>query len=490
MAEDNAEGSNPGTFGAFGDWVSKTFGDTGVDDVARLAATYGLANSSFAQSQAKPTGYQGTIPRYTAYRKGVPTGLTRGTLEGANTTDYQRGFKSPPRITRQQYTPYEENRRPGAYGRRYFTDTTYAKQGDDLANEAARSLTNRQAEALFDFNENNPIRRDAMFDRAAENRAARTEQQFMEDMQNAYDQGASPATPEGMEQAPTQYAAMAEGAGGIQQLAAGGIVGRNNTDTSKSAGGLSSILDRIRTQQAQPVAVVEKIRQQPQAKPPQPQAKPPQMPQGGPPPQMPQGGPPPQMGQRPPMQGQRPPMQGQRPPMQGQRPPMQGQRPPPQMGQRPPMQGQRPPQRPMGQMPQGQRPPMQGQRPPQRPMGQMPQGQRPTNLARGGQVQAGRDGRYNVGGIVGLPSGGRYLNGMTDGMADQRPATIDNNAPAALSDGEFVIPADVVSHMGNGNSNAGADALSKMLEDVRQERTGSTQQGREIDPAQFFPTRS
>ena len=454
MAEDNAEGSNPGTFGGFGEWVSKTFGATGLNDVATLGATFGLANSSKAKSEAKPTGYQGTIPRYTAYRKGVPTGLTRGTIEGANTTDYQRGFKSPPRIVQQQYTPYEENRRPGAYGRRYFTDTTYAKQGDDLANEAARSLTNRQAEALFDFNENNPIRRDAMFDRAAENRAIQTEQQFMEDMQNAYDQGASPAAPEGMEQAPTQYAAMAEGAGGIQQLAAGGIVGRNNTNTSKSAGGLSSILDRIRTQQAQPVAVVEKIRQQPQAKPPQPQAKPPQMPQGGPPPQM----------------GQRPPMQGQRPPMRGQ-------------------------------MPQGQRPPMQGQRPPQRPMGQMPQGQRPTNLARGGQVQAGRDGRYNAGGIVGLSmggtvmdevygNGGRYLNGMTDGMADQRPATIDNNAPAALSDGEFVIPADVVSHMGNGNSNAGADALSKMLEDVRQERTGSTQQGREIDPAQFFPTRS
>ena len=443
MAEDNAEGSNPGTFGAFGNWVSKTFGDTGVQDVARLAATYGLANSSFAQSQAKPTGYQGTIPRYTAYRKGVPTGLTRGTIEGADTTDYRRGFKSPPKITRQQYTPYEENRRPGAYGRRYFTDTTYAKQGDDLANQAARSLMNRQSEALFDFNQNNPIRRDEMYDRDAENRAARTEQQFMEDMQDAYDRGASPATPEGMEQAPTQYVGIAGGAGGIQQLAAGGVVGRNNTEAPKSTGGLSSILDRIRTQQAQPVAIVEKIRQQQQAKPPQPQAKPPQ-PQGKPP-QMPQGGP------------------------------------PPQMGQRPPMQGQRPPQRP--------------------PMGQMPQGQRPTNLARGGQVQAGRDGRYNAGGIVGLSmggtvmdevygNGGRYLNGMTDGMADQRPATIDNNAPAALSDGEFVIPADVVSHMGNGNSNAGADALSKMLEDVRQERTGSTQQGREIDPTQFFPTRS
>jgi hypothetical protein len=41
-------------------------------------------------------------------------------------------------------------------------------------------------------------------------------------------------------------------------------------------------------------------------------------------------------------------------------------------------------------------------------------------------------------------------------MADKVPATIDGTQEARLSDGEFVIPADVVSHLGNGNSNAGA----------------------------------
>ena len=49
-------------------------------------------------------------------------------------------------------------------------------------------------------------------------------------------------------------------------------------------------------------------------------------------------------------------------------------------------------------------------------------------------------------------------------MADQIPATIDNNQPAALSDGEFVIPADVVSHLGNGNSDAGAKNLYSMMD--------------------------
>jgi hypothetical protein len=59
---------------------------------------------------------------------------------------------------------------------------------------------------------------------------------------------------------------------------------------------------------------------------------------------------------------------------------------------------------------------------------------------------------------------GYYLGGATDGMADQIPATIDNMQPAALSDGEFVIPADVVSHLGNGNSDAGAQNLYSMME--------------------------
>ena len=81
---------------------------------------------------------------------------------------------------------------------------------------------------------------------------------------------------------------------------------------------------------------------------------------------------------------------------------------------------------------------------------------------------------------------GYYLGGPTDGMADQIPATIDNMQPAALSDGEFVIPADVVSHLGNGNSDSGAQSLYSMMERVRTDRTGNPEQGREIDPNKYL----
>ena len=82
---------------------------------------------------------------------------------------------------------------------------------------------------------------------------------------------------------------------------------------------------------------------------------------------------------------------------------------------------------------------------------------------------------------------GYYLGGPTDGMADLIPATIDGNQPAALSDGEFVIPADVVSHLGNGNSDAGAKQLYSMMDRVRDERTGTTKQGPEINPTKMMP---
>ena len=82
---------------------------------------------------------------------------------------------------------------------------------------------------------------------------------------------------------------------------------------------------------------------------------------------------------------------------------------------------------------------------------------------------------------------GYYLGGPTDGMADLIPATIDGTQPAALSDGEFVIPADVVSHLGNGNSEAGAQQLYSMMDRVRDERTGTTKQGPEIDPTKMMP---
>ena len=90
------------------------------------------------------------------------------------------------------------------------------------------------------------------------------------------------------------------------------------------------------------------------------------------------------------------------------------------------------------------------------------------------------------GGIAKLQKG-RYLDGETDGMADEVPAMIDNEQPAMLSDGEFVIPADVVSHLGNGNSDAGAKVLEDMMDRVRKARTGTTKQGPEIDPKEFLP---
>ena len=81
----------------------------------------------------------------------------------------------------------------------------------------------------------------------------------------------------------------------------------------------------------------------------------------------------------------------------------------------------------------------------------------------------------------------RYLDGHSDGMADKVPANIDGRRPAALSDGEFVIPADVVSHLGNGNSNAGAKRLYKMMDDIRAARTGNHKQGKQINPDKFMP---
>ena len=85
----------------------------------------------------------------------------------------------------------------------------------------------------------------------------------------------------------------------------------------------------------------------------------------------------------------------------------------------------------------------------------------------------------------GIADAGRYLQGKTDGMADEIPSSIDGEQPAALSHGEFVIPADVVSHLGNGNSDAGAQKLYEMMSRIRQARTGSSEQGKEINAEEF-----
>jgi hypothetical protein len=95
--------------------------------------------------------------------------------------------------------------------------------------------------------------------------------------------------------------------------------------------------------------------------------------------------------------------------------------------------------------------------------------QEATNMATGGIAQP------------------RYLQGASDGMADKIPSSIDGKQKASLSHGEFVIPADVVSHFGNGNSDAGAQKLYDMMSRIRKARTGNSEQGKRINPDKFMP---
>jgi hypothetical protein len=88
--------------------------------------------------------------------------------------------------------------------------------------------------------------------------------------------------------------------------------------------------------------------------------------------------------------------------------------------------------------------------------------------------------------VQGRAKGG-YLDGQGDGMSDSIPATIEGKQPARLADGEFVVPADVVSHLGNGSSKAGSKRLYAMLDKVRHARTGNKKQGKEINPSKYMP---
>lgn len=91
------------------------------------------------------------------------------------------------------------------------------------------------------------------------------------------------------------------------------------------------------------------------------------------------------------------------------------------------------------------------------------------------------------GGLLSLHRGGNFLSGRGDGMSDDIPAMIGTKQPARLADGEFVIPADVVSHIGNGSSKAGAEKLYAMMDKIRQERTGRKRQSPQINAAKYLP---
>jgi hypothetical protein len=99
---------------------------------------------------------------------------------------------------------------------------------------------------------------------------------------------------------------------------------------------------------------------------------------------------------------------------------------------------------------------------------------------------------FAEGGMAAMPeyqAGGKLLRGPGDGMSDDIPAVIRGKGVqrAALADGEFVIPADVVSHLGNGSTEAGAKKLYKMMEQIRRARTGTGKQAPQVNPDKFLP---
>jgi hypothetical protein len=103
------------------------------------------------------------------------------------------------------------------------------------------------------------------------------------------------------------------------------------------------------------------------------------------------------------------------------------------------------------------------------------------------EIEEAADGgimRYNLGGYS---DGGRMLKGPGDGMSDSIPASIAGKQPARLADGEFVIPADVVSHLGNGSTDAGAKKLYSMMDNIRKARTGKKKQAPQVNVDKYLP---
>jgi len=105
--------------------------------------------------------------------------------------------------------------------------------------------------------------------------------------------------------------------------------------------------------------------------------------------------------------------------------------------------------------------------------------------------------RYAQGGILNLRPQRKSLDpmftqGAGDGMSDSIPAYIDGagkrpHEPIKVADGEYIVPADAVSHLGNGSSNAGAKKLDGMIAKVRKARTGKTKQPGAVNTARFMP---
>ena len=79
------------------------------------------------------------------------------------------------------------------------------------------------------------------------------------------------------------------------------------------------------------------------------------------------------------------------------------------------------------------------------------------------------------------------IKGNGGGMDDKVPGMIGNQQPVAVSPGEFIVPADVVSGIGDGSTDAGVEELYGMMDRVRQDRTGTKQQPQPVNKAKVMP---
>jgi hypothetical protein len=100
-------------------------------------------------------------------------------------------------------------------------------------------------------------------------------------------------------------------------------------------------------------------------------------------------------------------------------------------------------------------------------------------------MEAAVEQNFAKGGLGALPP--RFLSGGGDGMSDSIKARIGGVQEARLADGEFVVPADVVSHLGNGSSKAGAKKLYAMMDKIRKARTGRKSQAPEVNARKYMP---
>jgi hypothetical protein len=96
--------------------------------------------------------------------------------------------------------------------------------------------------------------------------------------------------------------------------------------------------------------------------------------------------------------------------------------------------------------------------------------------ANGGMI--GHYAQGGLGSLGGYSDGGRLLRGPGDGVSDSIPASIGNRQPARLADGECVVPARIVSELGNGSTEAGARALYKMMDRIQANRRKTTGKNR------------